>query len=85
MGRGTPAGVGGEARRPGVAAFHRFHRLDDTHTKVMLQLEHDPQGLADTVGDKLGFVRRPAKGDLKRFKAYIESRGVDSGAWRGQV
>jgi uncharacterized membrane protein len=74
--------VAGEARQAGVVTFHR---LDDTHTKVMLQLEHDPQGLVDTVGDKLGFVRRQAKGDLKRFKEYIESRGIESGGWRGQV
>ncbi|CAG6396348.1 SRPBCC family protein [Streptomyces cocklensis] len=74
--------VEGEARQAGVVTFHR---LDDTRTKVMLQLEHDPQGIAETVGDKLGFVRRQAKGDLKRFKQYIESRGFESGAWRGQV
>lgn len=74
--------VAGEAKQAGVVTFHR---LDDTHTKVMLQLEHDPQGIADTVGDKLGFVSRQAKGDLKRFKQYIESRGLETGAWRGQV
>src|SRR4051794_40996007 len=74
--------VAGEVRQAGVVTFHR---LDDHHTKVMLQLEHDPQGIADTVGDKLGFVRHQAKGDLKRFKKYIESRGAESGAWRGQV
>jgi uncharacterized membrane protein len=74
--------VEGDTHQAGVVTFHR---LDDTHTRVMLQLEHDPQGIADTVGDKLGFVRRQAKGDLKRFKQYIESRGMESGAWRGQV
>ncbi|WP_031519313.1 SRPBCC family protein [Streptomyces sp. NRRL F-5123] len=74
--------VAGEARQAGVVTFHR---LDDTHTKVMLQLEHDPHGITDTVGDKLGFVRRQAKGDLNRFKQYIESRGLESGAWRGRV
>ncbi|MFI0900254.1 SRPBCC family protein [Streptomyces sp. NPDC020983] len=74
--------VAGEARQAGVVTFHR---LDDTHTKVMLQLEHDPHGITDKVGDKLGFVRRQAKGDLERFKKYIESRGLESGAWRGQV
>jgi uncharacterized membrane protein len=74
--------VAGEARQAGVVTFHR---LDPTHTKVMLQMEHDPQGIADTVGDKLGFVRHQAKGDLHRFKSYIESRGSETGAWRGQV
>jgi uncharacterized membrane protein len=75
--------VRGEVKQAGVVTFHR---LDDRHTKVMLQLDHDPQGIADTVGDKLGFVRRQAKGDLKRFKTFIESRGgVETGTWRGQV
>ncbi|WP_225851094.1 SRPBCC family protein [Streptomyces sp. HPF1205] len=75
--------VSGEAKQAGVVTFHR---LDDTHTKVMLQLDHDPQGIADTVGDKLGFVKRQITGDLKRFKQFIESRGGDeTGGWRGQV
>ncbi|MFI1801445.1 SRPBCC family protein [Streptomyces sp. NPDC020379] len=74
--------VQGEVRQAGVVTFHR---LDDTRTKVMLQLDHDPSGIADTVGDKLGFVRHRAKGDLKRFKAFIESRGSATGAWHGTV
>jgi uncharacterized membrane protein len=74
------ATVSGDVRQAGVVTFHR---LDDTHTKVMLQLDHDPKGIADTVGDKLGFVRRQAKGDLKNFKEFIETRGRETGAWRG--
>ncbi|GAA3050884.1 SRPBCC family protein [Streptomyces glomeratus] len=75
--------VNGEAKQAGVVTFHR---LDDTRTKVMLQLDYDPQGLAETVGDKLGFVKRQATGDLKRFKEFIESRGgAETGAWRGEV
>src|SRR5687767_7494284 len=45
-----------------------FHKLDDAHTKVMLQLEFDPEDLVEEVGDKLGFVSRRAAGDLERFK-----------------
>ncbi len=37
----------------------------------MLQLGYDPEGLAETVGDKLGFVKRQATGDLRRFKQFI--------------
>ncbi|MER7398817.1 SRPBCC family protein [Streptomyces sp. NPDC000151] len=74
--------VAGEARQAGVVTFHR---LDDQHTKVMLQLEHDPEGIADTVGDKLGFVRRKASTDLGNFKKFIESRGEPTGGWRGEV
>ncbi|PJE95233.1 cyclase [Streptomyces carminius] len=74
--------VEGEAKQAGVVTFHR---LDDTHTKVMLQMEHEPEGAADTVGDKLGVVRHRVKGDLARFKEFIEERGTETGAWRGRV
>ncbi|MBP2406910.1 SRPBCC family protein [Streptomyces syringium] len=74
--------VSGEVRQAGVVTFHR---LDTARTKVMLQFDHAPDGFVDTVGDKLGFVRRQAKDDLERFKTFIESRGIESGQWRGTV
>jgi uncharacterized membrane protein len=70
---------------PQQAGVVTFHRLDPTRTKIMLQLELDPEGIAETVGDKLGFVRRRVKGDAARFKEFIESQGRESGAWRGEV
>jgi uncharacterized membrane protein len=54
-------------------------------TRVNLQMEFEPQGLAETVGDKLGFVSKQTEGDLKRFKSFVEERGSETGAWRGQV
>lgn len=74
--------VGGEAKPPGVVTFHY---IDDNTTKIMLQLDYDPEGLAETVGDKLGFVKRQATGDLKHFKQFIESRGAETGGWHGTV
>ncbi|WP_369194260.1 SRPBCC family protein [Streptomyces djakartensis] len=74
--------VDGEAKQAGVVTFHRIQ--DDT-TKVMLQMDFDPSGLAETVGDKLGFVKRQVSGDLRRFKEFMESRGTETGAWRGEV
>ncbi|MET9800307.1 SRPBCC family protein [Streptomyces sp. NPDC006368] len=74
--------VGGEARQAGVVTFHR---IDDATTKVMLQMEFEPEGVAETVGDKLGFVKRQVAGDLKRFKHFMEERGTETGAWRGNV
>ena len=62
-----------------------FHRLGDRRTKVMLQLDVEPEGMVEQVGDKLGFVKRRAAGDLERFKAFIEERGAETGAWRGEV
>ena len=62
-----------------------FHRLDDNRCRVTLQLDVEPEGPVESVGDALGFVARRAKGDMKRFKEFIESRGVETGAWRGEV
>jgi len=62
-----------------------FHRIDDETTRVTLQLDADPEGLVENVGVALGFLDRRVKGDLERFKEYIESRGTESGAWRGDV
>jgi uncharacterized membrane protein len=62
-----------------------FHRLSDAKSKVMLQLEYAPQGVAENVGDALGVVSLRVQGDLERFKEFIETRGRETGAWRGQV
>ena len=62
-----------------------FHKLADDRTKVMLQLDVEPEGAVERAGDALGIIRRKATGDLERFKELIESRGAASGAWRGDV
>jgi uncharacterized membrane protein len=62
-----------------------FHRLDDGRTKVMLQLEFDPEGFVEKAGDALGIVRARTHGDLERFKDFVEARGRETGAWRGEV
>ena len=62
-----------------------FHRLSDSKSKIMLQLEYDPEGVVENVGDAVGVVSQRVVGDLERFKHYIESRGKESGAWRGTV
>jgi uncharacterized membrane protein len=70
------------ARNAGVVTFHR---LDDSKTRVTHQLDVDPEGPVDNLGDALGFVQRQAKGDLERFKEFIETRGSETDAWRGTV
>jgi hypothetical protein len=62
-----------------------FHRLDANKTRVMLQMDYEPEGVLENVGDKLGIVGRRAEGDLERFKKFIESRGTETGGWRGDV
>ena len=63
----------------------RFEALDSNRTRITLDLDVEPEGPLETAGDALGFVSRRAKGDIERFKEYIESRGTESGAWRGEV
>jgi uncharacterized membrane protein len=70
------------ARNAGVVTFHH---LDDNMTRVMLQLEYEPEGATEAVGSALGFVTRRVEGDLERFKDLIEERGRETGAWRGEV
>jgi len=62
-----------------------FHRLGDSRTRVMLQLEYEPEGVAENVADALGVIKSRVKGDLERFKQFIESRGHETGAWRGEI
>lgn len=62
-----------------------FHRLAPETTRVMLQLEYDPQGFIENAGDLVGVVSSRVNGDLERFKSFIESRGNETGAWRGEV
>lgn len=51
----------------------------------MLQMDFHPDSITEKVGDKLGFVKRQTKGDLERFKTFIEERGQETGEWRGAV
>lgn len=62
-----------------------FHKLNDTQTRVTLQMKMEPEGAAEQAGDKLGVVSSRVEGDLKRFKSFIESRGTETGAWRGEI
>jgi len=62
-----------------------FHHLSANSTRVMLQLEYEPQGLVENVGSALGLVERRVEGDLKRFKEFVESKGAATGAWRGEI
>jgi uncharacterized membrane protein len=63
----------------------RFESLGTDQTRVTLDLDVEPDGPIEATGDALGFVSRRAQADLERFKDFIESRGQETGAWRGSV
>ena len=62
-----------------------FESVDATTSKVTMMLDYDPEGVVEEVGDALGFVKRRVKGDMERFKEFIEARGRETGGWRGEV
>jgi uncharacterized membrane protein len=70
---------------PKNAGVVTFHRIDDSTTRVTLQMDVEPEGLVESVGTTLGFLDRRVRGDLQRFKEFIEHRGTETGAWRGEV
>jgi uncharacterized membrane protein len=62
-----------------------FHRIDDERSRIMVQMDWAPEGIKEKLGDAFGISDRRVRGDLERFKDLIESRGRESGAWRGDV
>jgi len=62
-----------------------FHQLEPARTRVMLQLDVDPEGFTEKVGDALGFVSRRASGDLERYKDLVERTVGSPDGWRGDV
>ena len=62
-----------------------FEPVGADTTRVTLRLEAEPEGAVESAGDALGFLDRRVRGDLERFKEFIESRGAATGAWRGEI
>ena len=52
-----------------------FHRIEENRTRVMLQMDIEPDSAAEKVGDALGLARKRVKGDLENFKQMLEARG----------
>jgi uncharacterized membrane protein len=62
-----------------------FHRVEDTVTRINVQIDWKPKDLLEKVGSLLQIDDIQIGNDLKRFKELIESQGFESGAWRGDV
>ena len=62
-----------------------FEPLAGDRTKLTVEMEWQPQGLKEKAGSAAGADERAVSADLDRFKEFIEARGVETGAWRGNV
>jgi uncharacterized membrane protein len=70
---------------PDQAGVVTFHKLSPSTTRVTLQMDFAPEGIAETAGDKLGFVSSSVKKSLDNFKEFIEDRDGATGAWHGDI
>lgn len=62
-----------------------FQQVAADRTRVNLVFEYEPEDLVEKAGDKLKVVDKRIEGDLERFKKFIEERGAEEGAWRGEI
>ena len=63
----------------------RFEPMGPDRTRVNLTMEYEPQGMIEKAGDAIGVLSGRVETTVKQFKEFIESRGGESGGWRGEV
>jgi hypothetical protein len=62
-----------------------FHEIGPNLTRVMLSLDVEPGGMLEKAARGMRHVKRAARADLHRFKAFIEMQDAETGAWRGVI
>ena len=62
-----------------------FHKISETCTRIALQMDYEPEGAMEAIGDAFGAVRMEARANLSNFKEMLEKRGAETGAWRGKI
>ncbi len=63
----------------------RFEPLGAERTRVHLTMEYEPEGAIENIGDALGVMSSRVQNTVEDFKKFIEDRGTETGAWRGEV
>ncbi len=69
----------------GNSGIVTFQALGEGRTRVNVEMDYEAEGLKEKLGSAVGADSRRVKGDLERFKQFIENRGTETGAWRGEV
>jgi uncharacterized membrane protein len=62
-----------------------FHKLAPEQTRVTVQLDWEPGNVLENAAEALNVDEHQVQSDLERFKKFIEQRGTESGAWRGEI
>jgi uncharacterized membrane protein len=63
----------------------RFEPVGNDRTRVRLVMSYEPEGALENAGEAMGIVERQVQSTVEDFKKFIESRGTETGAWRGEV
>lgn len=71
--------------QPEHAGVVTFHRIDDQHSKLMVQFDFWPNGFFEHYADQVGLVEQYVGRAVDDFKAFIEDRKRPTGSWRGVV
>jgi len=62
-----------------------FHEIAPHLTRLELSIDLEPGGMLEKAARGMRHVKRAARGDLHRFKAYIEALEEETGSWRGTI
>ncbi|MFL5897135.1 MAG: SRPBCC family protein [Solirubrobacterales bacterium] len=62
-----------------------FHELAPKLTRVQVSLDLEPGSLLEKAARGMRHVKRAVRGDLHRFKAFVEMQEDETGAWRGEI
>ena len=67
------------------AGLVSFTPLDAGTTRVSVRFEWAPETFSEKAGAALKIDEMQVKADMRKFKDFIESRGTETGGWRGTV
>jgi uncharacterized membrane protein len=62
-----------------------FHELADRLTRIEVTIDVEPGSPLEKAARGLRHVKRAVRGDLARFKSYVETQEEETGAWRGSI
>jgi uncharacterized membrane protein len=59
-----------------------FHKIEPNLTRVMVEMEFEPNGMVEKMASGLRFVKRAVQADLARFKAHVEMEDANGIEYR---
>ena len=62
-----------------------FHDMAERLTHIELNIDVEPNGPIEKIARGTRVIKRAARADLKRFKAFVEMHEDETGAWRGEI